>query len=448
MKKDSHAPTRGSWGSSIGFILASAGAAVGLGNIQRFPYVVSQHGGGAFVLLYLFCVVLLALPLMLVEFALGRHTQRNPMCAIDSIKPKGPWKYAGLLTILTAFFILSYYSVIGGWTLGYIVGTVSGSNMVLKEFASDPVHVFSYMALFVLIVAFVVSRGVKKGIERYSKVFMPLLLLLLIFLVIRSVTLDDAGIGLEYYLKPDFSKINGTSFIFALSQAFFSLCIGEAVLVTYGSYSSKKENLFSSAIYISLFDTIVALVAGMIIFPALFAFNHVGAEGIGLTFDVLPSVFQVMPFGQLFGAGFFILLAFAAVTTGIALLEIPVIYLIDAWNWKRTPAVIVVALAAFVVGIPSALSSGISPFFTNLSIPHLKLHGFYEIMDFMWGGLGMVFGGGLLAIFVAWVWGIEKASKELHFGSNRFGWYQPFWGVSVKYVAPFLILCILISMLF
>lgn len=447
MKKNAHPSARGSWGSSIGFILASAGAAVGLGNIQRFPYVVAQHGGGAFVLLYIFCVVLLAVPLMLVEFSLGRHTQLNPMGAIASIRPKSVWRLAGFLTIATAFFILSYYSVIGGWTLGYIVGMATGSPPVLSEFTSNPLLVFMYMALFILIVAGIVSRGVKKGIERFSKIFMPLLLLLLIFLVIRSVTLDGAEVGLEYYLKPDFSKLNGKSFIFALSQAFFSLCIGEAVLVTYGSYSSRKENLFSSAIYISLFDTIVALVAGMIIFPALFSFDHVSEGGFGLTFDVLPSVFQVMPFGYFFGTSFFVLLAFAALTTGVALLEIPVIFLIDSWKWKRKPAVLVVATAAFLIGIPSALSSGINPFLSNLSLDHLKVRGFYEIMDFVWGGLGMVLGGGLLAIFVGWIWGIDHAAQELHFGSNRFGWYKPFWQFSVKYLAPILILCILGFML-
>ncbi len=448
MSDHAEAASRGRWGSSIGFILASAGAAVGLGNIQRFPYVVAQHGGGAFVLLYLFCVILLALPLMLVEFALGRHTQRNPMCAIDAIRPKSMWKVAGLLGILTAFFILSYYMVVGGWTLRFIVGMVLGAPPVLSEFTASPVPVFSYMTFFVLLVAYVVSKGVKKGIERYSKVFMPLLLLLLLLLVIRAVTLPGAEVGLEYYIKPDFSKLNTTSFIFALSQAFFSLCIGEAVLVTYGSYSSKRENLFSSALYISLFDTIVALVAGFIIFPALFAFQHSGDGGIGLTFDILPSVFQSMPFGAVFGTSFFVLLAFAALTTGIALLEIPVIYLIDAWGWSRKKAVIGVTIAAYVCGIPSALSSGISPFLSELSIPHLHLHGFYEIMDFLWGGLGMVIGGGLLALFTGWVWGVKEASKELRFGSNQFSWYEPIWHFSVKYLAPVLIACILVFMLF
>lgn len=411
---------RGKWGSSLGFILASSGAAIGLGNIQRFPYVTAENGGGAFLVIYLLCVLFLALPLMLVEFAIGRHTQRNPVCAIERIRPGSPWKLVGFLGIFTAFFILSYYAVLGGWTISYVT-----------EFSS-PSHLKSigYMGLFIAIAALIVSQGVHKGIERASKVLMPLLLLILIVLVIRSLMLEGGGPGLAYYLTPDFSVIKGKTVLYALSQAFFSLCIGEAVLVTYGSYAPKSENLLSSALYIAFFDTLVAVLAGLMIFPALFAFNVPPTSGITLVFEVLPKLFAQMPLGPFFHILFFLLLAFAAMTTAVALLEIPVIYLIDSKNVPRKKATALVALCAFVCGLPSALSME-----------------FYVFMDFVWGGLAMIVGGGLLAIFAAWVWGIDQARQEIHKGCESFSALEKPWGFLVKYVAPILIACVLMTLL-
>ncbi|MBP9841872.1 MAG: sodium-dependent transporter [Simkaniaceae bacterium] len=412
---------RGKWGSSLGFILASSGAAVGLGNIQRFPYITAEHGGAAFILLYLACVVLLALPLMLVEFAIGRHTQRNPVCAIEKIKPNSPWKWVGVLGIFTAFFILSYYSVMGGWTISYIFDAKTPSSL----------NTITYMALFLTLCAAIVSQGVHKGIERASKILMPLLLLILVILVVHSLMLEGSEVGLAYYLKPDFSELDAKAFLYALSQAFFSLCIGEAVLVTYGSYASKGENLLASAGYIALFDTVVAILAGLMIFPALFAFNVAPTSGITLTFEVLPKLFAVIPYGAVFNVLFFVLLGFAALTTGIALLEIPVIYLIDARGWKRMKATFSVVVCAFIVGLPSGLSMT-----------------FYAMMDFIWGGLAMIIGGGLLAIFTGWVWGAKNAAKELEHGAPRFASISKIWGVLIKFVAPLLIGAILLSFFF
>jgi len=438
---------RGRWGSGLGFALASAGAAVGLGNLQRFPYVVSQHGGGAFVVLYLLCIAFLALPLMLVEYAIGRHTQLNPMCAIEAIRPNSKWKLVGLLGILTAFFILSYYMVIGGWTLGYIYASATEQTLDFKSFTANPISVFSCMLLFLLITSYIVSKGVKGGIERASKIVMPLLIVLLLVLVVRCLGLPGAAEGLRYYLWPDFSKLDGTSLVFALSQAFFSLCIGEAVLVTYGSYASKKQNLLHSALSVAAFDTFVALAAGFVIFPALFTFQMSSGGGLGLTFEVLPKIFASMPLGSVTGTLFFVLLAFAALTTSIALLEIPVIYLVDAWRWPRARAVKAVTLAAFIAGIPSALSCGASEFWTSMEAPLLKLKGFYEIMDFIWGGLGMALGGGLLAIFAGWIWGTNDAAAEICQGCPGFRRLQHLWGFLIKFVAPALIFVILASML-
>lgn len=440
---------RGSWSSTLGFILATSGAAIGLGNIQRFPYITAEGGGAAFVLIYLACVLLLGLPLILVEFSIGRHTERNPVCALEKLRPRAHhWKAVGFLGVLTAFFILTYYSVIGGWTLGYIVEMGLSHDVSIKEFAADPVIVLGYMALFLAITMLILMKGVKKGIERYSKIFMPILFVLLIILVARSLTLPGSFEGIKFYLQPDFSEVTWKTWLLALGQAFFSLSIGEAVLITYGSYASKKENLPLSASYIVLFDLLIALLAGFIIFPALASFGFEPKQGMGLTFIVLPKVFLMMPFGAFFGALFFLLLAFAAITTAIALLEMPVIYLIDSWHWTRKKAVWVMGTLAFLIGIPSALSRGSSERLSNMTLSNLPFTGFYEIMDFIWGNLGMVITGGLLAIFTGWVWGTREASKELEISCKSFAVIRPYWAFAVKFLAPIFIVIILLSLFF
>ena len=435
---------RAQWSSSLGFVLATSGAAVGLGNIQRFPYIVSEAGGAGFVFIYLLCVALIGLPLILVEFAIGRHTQRNPVCAIEKLKPGTKWKWVGGLGILTAFCILSYYSVVAGWTIGFVALMAQGSYMDIHTFTADPLRVIGYMAVFMAIVMYVVRKGIHKGIERWSKILMPILAVLMIGLIVRSLTLPGAMEGVSYYLKPDFSEINGRAILLALGQAFFSLCVGEAVLVTYGSYAPKKENLVRSATSIAIFDTVIALLAGLVIFPALFAFGKTPQQGVGLTFAVLPQVFLEMPGGQIFGALFFVLLAFAAITTGNALLEIPVIYLIDSKLWPRKRAVWVVGGLALLLGVPSALSHGASSFLTNLSFGIVDFDGFYNIMDFAWGNLAMVITGGLLAIFAGWIWGAKNAADELAQGS-KFVALRPVWIGIIKYLAPLAVLIIFLG---
>lgn len=437
---------RDHWGSKLGFILATSGAAVGLGNIQRFPYITAQWGGAAFVLVYLLCVLLLGLPLILVEFSLGRFARKNPMHAVSSICPKGIWKYFGLLGIATAFFILSYYIVVAGWTLGYSFQILGGNTQPIAEFSANAWYCIPAAALFQFISVLIVGRGLKQGIEKLSKVLMPLLVALLACLAVRSLTLEGASAGLEYYLSPDFSKIGPEAVLFALCQAFFSLCIGEAVLVTYGSYTHKHDNLISSASYIALFDTLIALLSGLIIFPALFAFGEPGDQGIGLIFDVMPKIFLKIPYGSFFGFGFFAILAFAALTTCVALLEIPSNFLMETRGWNRKQAVWTVGFAAFLFSIPSALSHGASSLLSEISIPSLKISGFYEIMDFLWGSLAMVVGGLGLTVFVAWIWGSAEASKELSHGCPMFEKIGRWWGAHIKYLCPLFILLILFGL--
>ncbi|MFK7825282.1 MAG: sodium-dependent transporter [Oligoflexales bacterium] len=434
---------RDHWGSKLGFILATSGAAVGLGNIQRFPYITAQWGGAAFVFIYLLCVLILGLPLILIEFSLGRHARKNPMAAVASINPNGIWKYFGLLGIATAFFILSYYVVVAGWTLGYSFQILSGQTIPIDEFSSEPWYCIPATALFQLISILIVGQGLKHGIEKLSKILMPLLVFLLVGLAIRSLSLDGASAGIKYYLSPDFSKIGPEAILFALCQAFFSLCIGEAVLVTYGSYTRKHDNLVASAAYIALFDTLIALLSGLIIFPALFAFGEPVEQGIGLIFNVMPQIFLKIPYGSVFGFGFFAILAFAALTTCVALIEIPSSFLMETFGLKRKKAVWLVGIASFLISIPSALSHGANHFLSQISIPSLKISGFYEIMDFFWGSLAMVLGGLGLTVFVAWVWGSNEAAKELTLGSPRFPKIARVWSFHIKFICPLLIILIL-----
>ncbi|KPK32821.1 MAG: hypothetical protein AMS24_03040 [Chlamydiae bacterium SM23_39] len=435
---------RATWGSKIGFILSASGAAIGLGNIQRFPYLTAEGGGALFVFIYLICVIFIGLPLILVEFSLGRYAQKNPVCAIEKIKPN--YKWIGYLGILTAFFILTYYSVVGGWAIGYVINMIFNLKIDIFNFAANPLYAIGYMALFFTIVMLVVMRGIRRGIERYNKILMPILFFLIIILMVKSLTLKGSFEGVKYYLKPDFSEINTRIFLLALGQAFFSLCIGEAVLITYGSYASKKENLASSALYIAFFDTLIAMLIGFVIFPAIFSFGETPTQGVLLSFYVLPKIFSKMVFGNIFGSLFFILLSFAAVTTAIALLEMPVAYLIDKKRWNRRKAVWIVGMVAFVLGIPSALSKGGSRFLSDIKFNFIKQKGFYDIMDFVWGNLSMVLGGGFLAFFVGWIWGAERASEELKIGCERFIKIKPFWIFIVKFLAPVFIFIILLSL--
>jgi len=435
---------RGKWGSTIGFILATSGAAVGLGNVQRFPYIAAQGGGAAFVLMYVLFVVVLGVPLMLTELSLGRHTEKNPVSAIDAIRPRSLWRGVGILGILTAFFILTYYSVIAGWTMSYVVQScVCKVTPNFKMLTADPVSVIGYTGFFLALTMLVVIRGIKEGIEKYSKIFMPTLLLLMIFLVIRSLSLPNSWEGITYYLKVDFAKLTPKACFLALGQAFFSLSIGEAVLITYGSYANKEENLIHSAFYIVLFDTLVALLSGFIIFPAIFSFGEIPMQGIGLTFEVLPRIFEKMFLGSIFQALFFLLLSFAAITTTIALLEMPVSYIMETKRWSRKRAVWVVGTLAFFCSIPSALSNGADPFLTNFYIAWMDQRGFSNIMDFIWGNMGMVIGGGLLTIFVGWIWGAKNGAQELALGAPGFERLLKVWMFLIQYVAPILIFVIL-----
>ena len=416
---------RGFWGSRWGFILAASGSAVGLGNVWKFPYIVGQNGGGAFVLIYLACIFVIGTPIMLAEFTLGRKTNRNPVGAFDQIRPNSSWVGIGYMGVLAGFLILSFYGVVGGWTFAYVVKSITGSVLSFpspKEageffgnFIGNTREVLFYHALFIGTCISIVLRGVHRGIEKTCDILMPTLVVILFLLMLRSLTLDGAMDGLAFYLSPDFSKINANVILVALGQAFFSLSLGMGCMITYGSYLSEKENLTSCTVYVVIFDTLIALLVGMVIFPAVFAMGLEPTEGPGLVFSVLPTVFASMPMGHGVAVIFFILLAIAAITSGISLLEVVVAYFIDQRGWKRKKATLIVGSAIFAFGIPSGLSFGV--------MADVKLLGmnFFDHVDNIASNYLLPLGGMLTAIFVGWVWGTKNAHEEIEKHENKFG---------------------------
>jgi len=468
------ASKRGTWGSKIAFIFAATGSAIGLGNIWRFPMMVGKNGGAVFVLVYIVVVVLIGFAVMLAELVIGRHAQKNPVGAIKYIKPGTPWKFIGYLGVITGVCILSYYSVVAGWAAGYMIKTASGAfrgevtsqltNKIFTEFSSNPLEVLLLFLLIIGITTFIISKGVKKGIERWTKVLMPLLFILIIFLAIRALTLPGAAEGIAFYLKPDFSKLNGTIILYALGQAFFSLSLGMGTMITYGSYIHKSDNLVSSAGWVSFSDTLIAILAGFIIFPTLFAIPGVEpSAGPGLVFKVLPLIFSKIQGGYIFGTLFFALLSVAALTSTISVLEVPVAYFIDERNWSRKKAAYLVGFLSFVIGIPSALASGASSIFTKMTflmkidkflikIGIIKEWFFYKIfggkdfmtwMDFIFGNISLAVGALLICLFVGYIWGIKKAAQEISSGNPKFK-LRPLWAFSIKFLSPLAIIFILI----
>lgn len=435
---------RGTWGSRLGFILAAAGSAIGLGNIWRYPYITGQNGGAAFVLLYLGCVLLIGLPVLIAELSLGRKTTLNPVGAFRTIAPGSWWPGVGYLGVVTGVGILSFYLVIAGWTLGYLVRTVIPSSEGFGEFVANPVEEIGYFTVFLLLTTFVVLGGVEKGIERWSKFLMPALFLIMLALIANNLTLEGASKGIEFYLKPDFSKIQGSTVLAALGQAFFSLSLGMGTMITYGSYISKRENIPVSGVAVAFSDTAIAFLAGLMIFPALFSVGVEPTSGPALVFNVLPKVFESMPGGTIIGLAFFILLAIAALTSTVSLLEVPVAFLVDQKKWSRKKAVWIITAFTFVAGIPSALSQGTVEWFTKAEF--LGQTGFLDIMNRLFSDISLPVGGLFLCIFVGWAWGTKNAFEEIKIGaSDSTIRFTRLWPFLVKFVCPVVIFVVLLN---
>jgi len=436
--------SRGAWGSRFGFVLAAAGSAVGLGHIWRFPYVTGENGGAAFVILYIACVFLIGVPILFAELSLGRHSHKNPVGAIKAIAPTGGWKYLGYLGVATGLFILSYYTLIAGWTFGYIFKTLLQNPLTFDEFSTNaPLNSLLYV-VFLLMSIGVVYGGIRGGIERWSKILMPILPVILLFIIIYTLTLEGAMEGVRFYLRPDFSEITGETIMIALGQAFFANSLGMGAMITYGSYLDKKENIIAAGTTVVIFGIMISFLAGFAIFPAVFAMGKSPAEGAALVFVILPEIFEMMPGGILIGTLFFLLLAIAALTSAISLLEVPVAFLIDERKVRRKVATWLVGGVTLLFGIPSALSFGASDFFTHL--PFWAGHSFFDLMDYIFGSVALPLGGMMFSIFVAWRWGMFGASKEVSLGNDKFiGIQSKVWEIILKYICPIVILLVLLN---
>lgn len=401
---------RGNFGSKLGAILAAAGSAIGLGNVWRFPYETGANGGGAFLVLYLCCVLIIGVPLMVAEFAVGRRSRTNGYRAFPTLGAKGVWKYVGFLCVLTGWLILCYYVVVQGWTIEYVVQAgvngLAGKTPAdyasdFTNFVSDPIKPLLYLFLSVGLTLGVILMGVQKGIERASKVLMPLLFVFIVILVGCSVTLPGAGDGIKFLLYPDFSKVTPATFLAAMGQAFFSLSIGMGCLCTYASYFPKEANLFGNALNIAGIDTMIAILSGLIIFPAAYAVGIEPGAGPSLVFITLPNVFY-QAFGQwpwlayAFSLMFYLLLAMAALTSAISLLEPPTLWIHEEFHIRRRYAAPIATAICVLVGIACSLSMGV---WDGYKIGGMNL---FDFFDFTTAKILLPLGGLLTALFVGW----------------------------------------------
>ena len=439
---------RDGFGSKLGIIAAAAGSAIGLGNIYRFPCEVGENGGAAFLLFYLIVVNLLGLPVMLSELVIGRRSQSNSVGAFHKLAPNTKWPIVGYIGVLCGFLIFAFYSTVSGWTLEYIVKSVTnsfhGKDLATIESEFAAFHDMGWrnvmwQGIFIFLTGFVVFRGVQNGIEKTAKVLMPLLLGILIILGIRSMTLPGAKEGLSFLFRPDFSKITGKVMVEALGQGFFSLSLGMGVLITYGSYVKKEDNLTSTAFSVVIADTAIAILAGLVIFPAAFSFGVKPEAGMGLVFNTLPMLFNQITGGYWFCLIFFVLLAIAALTSTISLLEVLVAYLSEEMHLKRTWATVIACAGTMVLGVFASLSlMSETPF-------AVAGHTVFDMMDFLSSNILLPIGGVLIVIFVGWRLGKQKFFEEV---TNEGALKAPLKRIIffiIRYLAPVAIAIVFIS---
>ncbi len=436
---------RGSFTNRLGFIAAAAGSAVGLGNIWRFPYEVGNNGGAAFLVIYLICAFLLCFPIMVSEIAIGRRTTLNPYGAFTALSSRR-WGIIGVVGVLCGFMILSFYNVVAGWAFGYFLHMVGGDFKVAKDFVGYTTDFWDnlfFSLTFMAATAWIVSGGVQKGIEKWSKILMPALVAILIFLIVYALTLNNAWAGIEFYLVPKWDQISARTVYTALSQAFFSLSLGMGALITYGSYVGKGENIVTSAAIVTLSDTTIAFLAGLMIFPLVFFQDLQPTAGPGLVFVALPGVFEHMgPFvGRLVGGGFFLLLCFAALTSTVSLLEVPVAYVVDEKKWPRKRAVWILAAIIFIIGLPSMFSTGAVDFFTNFISYGGSTHDFLSVVSDVFSDALLPLGGFMISIFAAYRWKTQNLSEELAAGYPNYkgSFVETFINVMISFVCPVIV---------
>ncbi|MEM6643683.1 MAG: sodium-dependent transporter [Bacteroidota bacterium] len=440
---------RGKFSNKLGFILAAAGSAVGLGNIWGFPYEVGEGGGAAFVVIYLIFCFLLCYPVMVTEIAIGRKTQKNPVGAINSLGFR-KWNFVGKLGLFSGVLILSFYNVIAGWAFGYIFEMVTGNFAIADHFGDyikDVFKVGAYGLLFMGATAFVVSKGVSGGIEKAAKLLMPTLIIMILLIIVYVLTLPNAIDGLKFYLIPDFSKITPAVIYNAMGQAFFSLSLGMGALITYGSYVGKDDNIVSSAAYITLTDVGIAFLAGLMIFPLIGFMSEGSMEGAGrgpaLIFVTIPQIFGSIGggLGVATGTLFFVLLCFAALTSTVSLLEVPISYVVDELKIRRKRGAWLVAILIFIIGIPSLVGNGYSEFFSTSFITYKDGGQDTDFLSFVAALANdsiLPLGGCLITIFTAYVWKKHNLDEELSQGAPKYkgSIIQKYLNFAILYFAP------------
>lgn len=436
---------RNTFSSGLGFVLAAAGSAVGLGNIWRFPYLAAKYGGGIFLLFYILLVLSFGYTLMIAENAIGRKTGKSALCAFGALKKK--WTFLGIIATVIPMIILPYYNVIGGWVIKYALTFISGNcanaaqDGFFEAMLASPAQQLLYQFIFSAVTTLVILRGVQKGVEKFSTILMPVLILLAVVVSVYSITLPGASTGIKYLFIPDFSHFSVQGILAALGQMFYSLSLAMGIMIAYGSYLPKDSDLEKNVGRIELFDTGIALLAGLMIVPAVFAFSGGDqtalGKGPGLMFITLPKVFESMGMSAIIGSAFFVLVLLAALTSSISIMEAIVSSLCDKFGRSRTKTTIAVGIGSFVIGIPPILGYSV---WSNVTIGSMTI---LDIMDFITNSVLMPVCALLTCIFTAYVIGVNVIHDEVK-QSSLFK-RQKLFDIMIKYIAPVLIAAILVS---
>jgi NSS family neurotransmitter:Na+ symporter len=430
---------RSHWRSHVGFVWAAAGSAVGLGNIWRFPYLAGENGGSIFIFVYLGCVLLLGLPIMIAEVMLGKITQRNPVGAFRQLAGKhSPWQLVGFMGVLAAFVILPFYSVVAGWCLDFIYKAATGVFQpghtmeevigIFKELTASPRQQIFFHGIFILLTVGIVVLGVQKGLERCNEILMPALILILLGLIVFAFRQPNSGDGLQFMLRPDPAKLTANSVLAAMGQCFFSLSLGMGAMLTYGSYLRREDRVPSTSAWVVVMDTCIALLAGFVVFPIVFAFGQQPAQGPGLVFVTLPAAFLQMAGGTWMALAFFILLLFAALTSAISLLEVITAYFIDEFDMPRKLAAWMFGSICFLMGAGAAYSSGYFDFLDTLASHYL-----------------LPFGALLISWYVGWR--LPKTISLNEFSSSKIRFLYMPWVWIVRLIAPILVVAVFLNSL-
>ncbi|HPO48064.1 MAG: Sodium:neurotransmitter symporter family protein [Bacteroidetes bacterium ADurb.Bin057] len=440
--------SRSNFGSKFGTVATAAGSAVGLGNIWKFPYEAGQNGGGAFLLIYILCVLLFGLPIMISEFAIGRRARANVAGAFRKLSGTRSWGIVGLLGVITAFLILGFYFVVAGWSLEYVYQAASNAfvgktptdlSQAFVNFSTDTFQPLFWTVIFICANAFVLLAGVEKGIERISKILMPFLVLILILLSIRAITMPNGSAGLQFFFAPDFSKITPNVILSALGQAFFSLSLGMGCMVTYGSYIRKDNNLTKTALHVTSVDTLIAILAGVAIFPAVFSLGINPAQGPELVFITLPNVFTHMAGGYIWAILFFLLLAIAALTSTISLQEVITAYVSEEFKLQRKKVIVGSSVVLIIVSSLCSLSLGVG---SKLTIGGMRL---FDLFDFTSSKLFLPLGGLLISIFIGWFYNPKKIRDEISNQGKLSTKLFPVYYFLMRYFVPIAIIAIFLN---